>query len=104
MRSAGPVEVEDAAVVIRHLDARITLSQSQDLACGRAPHGELWLALVALLALAPPQVAAGDPAAALRRLEAMGVDESFAVRFSALLPPASSAVWLVVDGASLAGA
>jgi hypothetical protein len=29
------------------------------------------------------------------------VSESFAASFSSRLPPASSAVWLIVDGASL---
>jgi uncharacterized membrane protein len=104
LQEPGPPGLEDAAVVARHLDARITLHQSQDLSGARATRGDLWEALVALLVLAPPQAGAGgDPAAALQRLEGLGVGESFAVRLSAHLPPASSAVWLVVDDASLAG-
>jgi uncharacterized membrane protein len=103
--AAAATVVEDAAVVSRPLDGRITLHQRQDLAGGAAPHGALWEALVALLVHVPdpPPPAAGDPDEALRRLEALGVPETFAVRLCARLPPASSAIWLVVEDASLAG-
>ena len=37
----------------------------------------------------------------LARLEALGVSKSFAVSLGSRLLPASSAVWLVVDDASL---
>jgi uncharacterized membrane protein len=104
LRAPGPPGPEDAAVVTRRLDARITLHQSRDLSGAGVTHGELWAALVALLVSAPPQAGGGgDPVAALQRLERLGVGEAFAVRLSACLPPASSAVWLVVDDASLAG-
>jgi uncharacterized membrane protein len=104
LQAAAAPGVGDAAVVTRHLDARITLHQSLNLSeAGGAP-GELWEALIALLVLVPPPAGAGgDPITALQRLERIGVSESFAVRLSAHLPPASSAVWLVVDDASLDG-
>ena len=114
----------DAAVVTRRLDGHLALHQTEALFGPAGARRDLWEALVALLALAPPPAsrrdsppplgpasrpasaggAGGDPAPALRRLEALGVPEAFAVRLIVNLPPASSAVWLVVDTAAQAGA
>jgi uncharacterized membrane protein len=93
----------NAAVVVRHLDGLITLRQSQVLSGAEAGHRDLWDALTALLVLAPPAPAGAgqELSAALARLEAQGVGESFAVQLCARLPPASSAVWLVAGDASL---
>jgi uncharacterized membrane protein len=104
LRAAEPDGVTDAAVVVRRLDAQITLQQSQDLSGGGgAQQRVLWEALTALLVLAPPSAVVGGAAlrAALTRLEDLGVSESFAVRLCACLPPASSAIWLVVDDPAL---
>jgi hypothetical protein len=69
LRGAGPPGLEDAAVVTRHLDARLTLHQRRDLSGAGETRGGLWAALVAPLLSAPPRAGAGgDPAAALQRL------------------------------------
>jgi uncharacterized membrane protein len=103
LRALDPDGLPDAVVVVRHLDAQLTLQQSRDLSGADTAQRDLWEALTALLVLAPPaQAGAGaELSAVLARLEALGVSESFAVSLGSRLPPASSAVWLVVDDASL---
>jgi hypothetical protein len=45
----------------------------------------------------------GEPTGALQRLQELGMADALAERLGAGPPPASSAVWLVADDASLAG-
>ena len=101
LRANDPDGLPDAVVVVRHLDAQLTLQQSRDLSGADTAQCDLWEALTALLVLAPPAQAGTELSAVLARLEALGVSELFAVSLSSRLLPASSAVWLVVDGASL---
>jgi uncharacterized membrane protein len=103
LRALDPDGLPEAVVVVRHLDAQLTLQQSRDLSGADSAPRDLWEALTALLVLAPPAPAgvSAELSAVLARLEALGVSDSFAVSLGSRLPPASSTVWLVVDDASL---
>jgi uncharacterized membrane protein len=103
--AGGPPAPEETAALVRRPDGKVILHQSQALAAVEGPRHDLWMALVALLSRALHGSARSTVSqdAALYRLAALGVDPVFAARLWRGLPPASSAICVVVDDAALRG-
>jgi len=90
------IELEDAVVVERKKDGKITLHQSRR-AGGGAAGGALWGGMIGLIFLMPLLgMAIGGAAGAAAGAADYGVDDNFMRELSEHMPPGTAALFLLV--------
>ena len=102
LEKAHLIDLEDAVVASRDAGAKIRIRQSYNLTALGAASGGLWGALVGLVFLNPLLgLAAGAASGALAGyLTDIGIDDDFIREVADALPPASSAIFLLVRRAT----
>jgi uncharacterized membrane protein len=92
------IDMEDACYVTKGQDGKLKLHQTRSLTGAGAAWGGMWGLLIGLLFFVPiAGLAVGAAAGAFAgKLADFGIDENFAKRLTANMPPGSSAVFVLV--------
>jgi uncharacterized membrane protein len=98
MSSQYLIDMDDACYVTKGQDGKLKLHQTKSMTGAGAAWGGLWGLLIGLLFFVPiAGLAIGAAAGALGgKLANFGIDENFAKRLVANMPPGSSALFVVV--------
>jgi len=92
------IKLEDAAIVVRHMDGKATVKQANALVGAGAFGGAFWGMLIGLLFFAPwLGLALGAVTGALAgKFSDIGVDDNFIKSVSATIQPGNSALFLMI--------
>jgi len=102
MQQMSLLSLDDAATVVRQMDGKAKVQQSNSLVGAGALGGAFWGMLIGLLFFAPwLGLAVGAISGAMAgKFSDIGVDDNFIRSVSAAIPPGSSALFLLVREAT----